>query len=365
MILEKRHRALAMGAMMVLLPAFAVAPAIAQEAAPAKQQSETAPDGKPNADMQAVLDALKGLGAKPLHTLSVPEARSQASAADAAMTVQRDKKISPLPEAKVKTKDFSIPTPAGSLLARAYVPEGQGPFPLVVYYHGGGWVIADINTYDATPRAIAEGAKAVVVSVEYRHAPEHKFPAAHEDAFAAYKWLVENGGELNADSKRVAVVGESAGGNLAANVALMAKEAKVTQPVHQVLVYPIAGKDMETASYKANENTLPLGAKDMMWFVKEALPSKDEAADPRIDLVNRKDLAGLPSATVITAEFDPLRSEGQLLAENLQKAGVKVDAKDYKGVTHEFFGMAKVVPQAKEAQEAAIADLKQAFEAAK
>ena len=316
---------------------------------------------KPTPQMQSVLDALQMLQAKPIHTLSVPEARTQASAADASRTVQRDKKISPYPEAKLVTKDIAIPGPNGALPARVYTPPGEGPFPVILYFHGGGWVLADINTYDATPRALALGTGAIVLSVDYRHAPEHKFPAQHEDAWTAYAWTVENVHTLNGDSRRIAVAGESAGANLAANVALMAKAMKATMPVYQLLVYPIAGNDMSTPSYQENADAMPLGKADLEWFVANVFKSKDETADPRIDLVGRSDLAGLPPATVITAQIDPLRSEGQAYAENLKKAGVAVDAKTFDSVTHEFFGMAKVVPEAKQAVDMASADLKKAF----
>jgi acetyl esterase/lipase len=322
-----------------------------------------AQQGKPDPQMQAVLDALKALQAKPLHTLSVPEARTQASAADAARTVQREKKILPYPEIKVATKDIAIPTAAGALPARVYMPEGEGPFPVVLYFHGGGWVVADINTYDSTPRALALGAKAMVISVDYHHAPEAKFPAQHDDAWAAYTWAVENVHTLNGDADRIAVAGESAGANLAANIALMAKAKKTKMPVYQLLVYPIAGNDMNTPSYKENANATPLGKADMEWFVSHVFASKDQTADPRINLVGRKDLDGLPPATIVTAEIDPLRSEGQMYAEKLKAAGVKVDLIDVKGVTHEFFGMAKVIDKAKTAVDAANADLLNALAA--
>ncbi|MET0171138.1 MAG: alpha/beta hydrolase, partial [Agrobacterium vaccinii] len=156
-----------------------------QPAAQPAQQTPQAEQAKPDAQMQAVLDALKGLDAKPFSSLTVPQARTQASAADAAHTVQRDKKISPMPEAGVATTDIAIPSAAGALPARVYIPEGKGPFPVVLYFHGGGWVVADINTYDATPRALALGSKAIVVSADYHHAPESKFPAQHDDAWAA------------------------------------------------------------------------------------------------------------------------------------------------------------------------------------
>jgi acetyl esterase/lipase len=321
-----------------------------------------AEQAKPDAQMQAVLDALSSLQAKPIHTLSVPDARNQASPADAARTVQRDKKIPSDPEAKVATEDFAVPTANGALPARAYIPQGKGPFPVILYFHGGGWVVADLNTYDATPRALSLGAEALVVSVEYHHAPESKFPAQHDDAWAAYTWLVENGHSLKADTRRIAVAGESAGGNLAANVALMAKDKKTTMPVYQLLVYPIAGNDTNTPSYQENADALPLGKADMEWFISNVFTSKDRASDPRINLVGRSDLKGLPPATVVTAQIDPLRSEGQAYADKLKEAGVAVNLINVDGVTHEFFGMAKVVDKAKSAVDAATADLKKAFD---
>lgn len=320
---------------------------------------------KPAPEMQAVLDKLAALEAKPVGTLSVAQARMQATPADAAKSVMLSKKIPAKPEAQVKYKDIGIPTANGTLPARVYFPEGEGPFPVIVYYHGGGWVIADINVYDATPRALAYHAKALVVSVEYRHAPEFKFPAAHEDAWNAYAWVVENIHTLNGDARKIAVAGESAGGNLAANVALMAKKEKATMPVHELLVYPVAGNDMNTPSYKENADAKPLGKKDMEWFVAHVFTSKEETGDPRLNLVGRSDFSGLPSTTVILAQIDPLRSEGEMLSQKLKDAGVKVNAKVFTGVTHEFFGMAKVVPQAREAMDMAVGDLKAAFAAAK
>ena len=342
----------------------ATAPASTDAAAEVATPNAPDADAEPpaaNAQMQDVLDTLKALGAKPLHTLTVPEARFQASPADAARTVQRDKAIPPGPEATVETTDIAIPSPEGNLPARIYTPPGDGPFPVVVYYHGGGWVVADLNTYDATPRGLALGAGAIVVSVEYRHAPEHKFPAQHEDAWTGYAWVVEHAESFGGDSTRVAVAGESAGANLAANVAIEARDRKATVPLYQLLVYPIAGNDMDTPSYIENANAAPLGKADMEWFFDKVLETPDQADDPRLNLVGREDLADLPPATVITAEIDPLRSEGQAYAERLAAAGVEVNALDYTGVTHEFFGMAKVVDTAKEALNAAAADLKAAL----
>lgn len=338
----------------------------AQETPPAAPATSTAPAeemAKPNDQMQAVLDALAELQAKPFHELSVPDARSQATPADAARTLQRDEKIPPGPEAMIETHDIGIPGPMGTLPARVYMPHaaGDGDLPVIVYFHGGGWVVADLNVYDATPRALAVGTGAIVVSVDYRHAPEFKFPAAHDDAWTAYEWVVENVHTIGGDASRIAVAGESAGANLATNVALMAKERKATLPVHQLLVYPVAGNDTNTPSYIENAAAKPLGKPDMEWFFEHVLADPSQSDDPRLNLVARTDLEGLPPATVITAEIDPLRSEGQAYAENLAAAGVEVNALHYEGVTHEFFGMAKVVDEAKEAVDAANADLKAAF----
>lgn len=316
---------------------------------------------KPTAEMQAVLDALKALGAKPLHELTVEQARKQATPADAVKVVMKDKGIAAGPEADIMTRDIKIPGPGGDILARVYTPSGAGPFPLIVYYHGGGWVIADLDTYDGSARALALGAKAVVLSSHYRQGPENVFPAFHEDANAAYVWAVENSGSLNADATRIAVAGESAGGNLAANVAIMARDKKLTMPIYQLLVYPIAGNDLNTPSYLENAMAAPLGKADMAWFVKYAFAKMEDATDPRINLVARTDLQGLPPATVITAQIDPLRSEGVAYAAALAAAGVKVDAKNYDGVTHEFFGMGPVVPEAKQAMDLATSDLRAAF----
>lgn len=325
------------------------------QAAPAAQMA------KPTAEMQAVLDALKSLGAKPIHTQTVEQVRAQPTPADAVAAVMKAKGIKPGPEADIATRDMMIKGAAGEIAVRIYTPPGKGPFPVIVYFHGGGWVIANIDTYDASARSLALGAKAVVVSSHYRQGPEDVFPAAHDDAYAAYVWAVENSGKLNGDAARMAVAGESAGANLAANVAIMARDNKITLPVYQLLVYPIAGNDMNTPSYIENADAAPLGKADMAWFVKYAFAKMEDAADPRVNLVARTDLKGLPPATLITAQIDPLRSEGQAYGQALMAAGDTVDMKNYDGVTHEFFGMGAVVPEAKQAMDLATKDLRAAF----
>lgn len=335
------------------------APAVVAEPATSAEATAMA---KAAPEMQAVLDKLTALGAKPLHTLTVQQARAQPTPADAVAAVMVDKGLDAGPAADVASRDITLPGPAGDIMARIYTPAGEGPFPVIVYYHGGGWVIADLDTYDATARALALGAKAVVFSAHYRQGPEHVFPAAHEDAYAAYVWAVENSGALNGDAARMAVAGESAGANLAANVAIMARDAQITQPVHQLLVYPVAGNDMNTPSYLENAKAAPLGKADMAWFVEHAFADAADAADPRINLVQRTDLADLPPATVITAQIDPLRSESIAYGDALQAAGGTVKMVDYPGVTHEFFGMGAVVPQAVQAMDVATAQLRSAFE---
>ena len=203
----------------------------------------------------------------------------------------------------------------------------------------------------------------MVVSTHYRQAPEHHFPASHKDVFGIYQWVVANTGKLKTDSKRVAVVGESAGGNMAMAICMMAKETGMQLPVHQVLVYPVA--DMSgtpTPSKAENAEARPLNKAMLDWFGKQLLAKPEDAKNPRLSLLLAGDeLKGLPPATIILAQIDPLRSEGEALAKALKDVGVKVNVKTFDGVTHEFFGMAAVVDKAKEAQSLAAADLKSAF----
>ena len=321
---------------------------------------ETDPMLRANPQMKAVLAELQALGGKPIETLSPVIARKQPTHADAAKSLLKKQGKSTQPEAVAKVEDKSIPGADGQIAIRIYTPGGEGPFPVIVYFHGGGWVIADLDTYDSTPRALANAAQAVVVSSRYRQAPEHPFPASHEDAFGAYKWVQANASSLKGDANRIAVAGESAGGNLAAAVCLMAREQKVHLPVHQLLVYPVAGTDPNTPSAKENANAKPLNNAMMEWFAKHEFQKPEDTQDPRIDLL-KADLSGMPPATVITAQIDPLQSAGKALADRLEAAGVKTSYKNFDGVTHEFFGMTAVLDDAKEAMNFAAAELKSAF----
>ena len=317
---------------------------------------------QPDADMKAVLDELAALGAKPVETLTPAQARKQPTPADAVKKVMAKKGLSTAPDPAVTTQNVTYKAGDGSMQkARVYKPaNASGTLPVVMYIHGGGWVIADIDVYDASPRALAQMTGAIVVSIEYRHAPEAKFPAAHQDANAAYQWIQTQAASWGGDPKRLALVGESAGGNMAMNVAISAREQKWTQPRHIVAVYPVAAADPQTRSKLAFVDAKPLGTPALPWFFKHMLTSPSEAKDPRLDLVNAN-LTGLPATTIVLAEIDPLHDDGELLADRLRAADVKVDMREYKGVTHEFFGMGAVVADAKTAEKDAADALKTAL----
>lgn len=316
-----------------------------------------------NAQMQAVLDALASLKPRPIPTLTRAQARRQPTPADAVMKVlmmqNRDTAAAVLVPG-ISSIDTMIPGAASRLPARIYRPEGTGPFPVIVYFHGGGWVIGNRMVYDGGARGIAKAANAIVVSVDYRLAPEHKFPAQHDDALAAYRWALGNAAAIGGDPRRVALAGESAGGNLAVATAIAARQASLQAPAHVLSVYPIAHSHMNTPSYTENANAKPLNKTMMGWFFRHTSRRATDLRDWRIDLVSA-DLTGLPPVTIVTAEIDPLRSEGRMLHNLLRAAGNDVQRRHYSDVTHEFFGMAAVVDEAKAAQQFAGDRLKLSF----
>ena len=310
--------------------------------------------------MAVVIEKLLSYKAPPLTNLSATDARKQPTPADAAMDVIKEHNIM-MPPGNADTMGKDIPVAGGQIHLRIYTPKtGKANYPVIVYYHGGGWVIADLNTYNASAEGMANQAEAVVVSVAYRQAPEHKFPTAHNDSYAAYEWVVKNAASIKGDPKKIALVGESAGGNLAASVSMMARDKGMQLPIYQVLVYPIAAYDFSTASYKESDSTKPLSSGLMKWFYEKYLRSPADGKSPMISLVNAN-LKGMPATTIIAAQYDPLRSEGEMLSANLKKAGVATNYKLYSGTTHEFFGMAAIVGEAKDAQAMAVSDLKNAF----
>ena len=316
-----------------------------------------------DADMQMVLDSLASLGGKPIESLSVPEARMQPTVADAvkALLAKQGKSADPsVLVPGVTSNDSQIPGAAGSLPVRIYTPKTAGPFPVIVYFHGGGWVLADKDVYDGGARGLSQAANAVVVSVDYRRAPEARFPAAWDDALAAYRWATSNASTLNGSSK-FALAGESAGGTLAIATAIAARDAGLPKPAAILSVYPVGQTgDMNTPSYVDSATAKPLNKAMIGWFVDKLLARPEDKSDSRLDLVHAN-LRGLPPTLIINAQIDPLRSDGEMLAAALAAAGVSVDRIVYRGVTHEFFGTAAVVAKAREAQATAGERLKKAF----
>jgi len=325
----------------------------------------------PNAQMQAVLNAYAQLGPLPLETLTPAQARLLPLMDNAAGMVygqsitHRAFAANPHPVGGIAHR--LIDTVGDTILARIYTPKGEAPqggWPAVVYYHGGGWVIADLDTYDATARGICDGANAMVISVQYRQAPEHKWPAAAEDAYAAYQWVHRHAVQLGIDADRIAVAGESAGGNLAAVVCLMARDYDDVPPVHQLLVYPVTdlANGINSISAEENREAKPLSTPMLSWFYGHYLPKDADATNPYISPLHAKSHVGLPPATIILAQIDPLRSDGEAYAERLIAAAVPVSIKLYTGVTHEFFGMVGLINEATEAMNHATADLRAAFD---
>jgi acetyl esterase/lipase len=319
---------------------------------------------KPDPEMKELLLAFAALGGKPIETLTPAEARLQPTMADAvdALLKKRGENSDPtklVPD--VTTVDATIPGADGTPLnATVYTPTGPGPFPAVLYFHGGGWVIGNTRVYDAGARALAKGAQAVVISVDYRLAPENKFPTAWDDALAAYKWVAANVGRWRGDPRRLALAGESAGGNLAISTAISTVVAGATRPKAVIAIYPVTQTGTTTESYVDSGNAKPLNKAMIAWFLDKTLSSAADKLDPRLDLIHAK-LSLLPPVTIINAQIDPLRSDGAVLEEALRQVNVKVTRREYEGVTHQFFGAAAVLPAAKAAQSFAAEQLKDAF----
>jgi acetyl esterase len=276
-----------------------------------------------------VLELLEQLGDRDLSEMEV----------DAARAMRDQRKVPPGPPADVA--DHRIPGPAGELPVRAYRPQGAtGALGALVYFHGGGFVLGSIESHDAICRQLAVDAGCAVFSVDYRLAPEHKFPAAVDDAFAATQWVREHAAKLGVDPARLAVGGDSAGGNLAAAVALLAKRHGGPALAFQLLLYPVADlRSIDTPSYLENAKGYFLTRSGMVWFREHYLARLEDRHDPLASPLACSDLSGLPPALVITAEYDPLRDEAEALARLLQAAGVPCTLTRYDGAIHAFISM--------------------------
>lgn len=252
------------------------------------------------------------------------------------------------PIAMARVAELDIPLPGRVLAARLYVPESAADRPpLTLFYHGGGWVVGTLDTHDATVRALARASGSAVLSVAYRLAPEHPYPAPLEDCFEALCWAATQGDALGVDTTRLAVAGDSAGGNLAAACAILARDRGGPALRHQALIYPVTDRDYTTASYRENGGPSGFLSTAMMdWFWGNYLGECSAEAAPLACVLHTPELAGLPPATVITAEYDPLRDEGMAYAARLAAAGVPVDAAIAPGMIHGFFSLFAAVPDA-------------------
>jgi acetyl esterase len=291
-------------------------------------------------DMKLLLDQMAAAKIAAFHTLTPQAAREQMA--------RRPAGGDPVPVASVQNR--LIPGPNGEIPIRIYTPEGSGPFGVLVYFHGGGWVLGSLDMTDQPCRMITKASGCITVSVDYRLAPEHKFPAGPEDCYAATKWVSDHAAELNCDASRIAVGGTSAGGTLAAVTALMARDRGAPKIAFQLLVYPATRRELDSPSQRQfAEDGYILSRADMEWFWDHYLVSDADAAHPYACPDRAKSLAGLPPAFVLTAEYDPLRDEGEAFAARLREEGVATVLKRYDGVTHGFFGMPSLLQKSRAA----------------
>jgi acetyl esterase len=293
-------------------------------------------------NVRLLLDAIAAQGDPSLDTLPPDEARRLAA--------ESLKPVEGTAEPVRSVENLRIPGPGGEIPIRVYTPDTAVPRPAMVYFHGGGWVVCDLDTHDVVCRTIARRAGAVVVSVDYRLAPEHKFPAAVLDCYAATVWVAANADRLGIDARRIAVGGDSAGGNLGAVVSLKSRDENGPAIALQAMVYPVTDlSSFATPSYQEFAEGYQLTKAEMEWFRDHYLRSMEDARNPHASPLLATDLRGLPPALIITAECDPLRDEGEAYAERLREAGVPVTCTRYAGMIHPFFSLSGAIPQALDA----------------
>ncbi len=302
---------------------------------------------------EALLQQMAQRNVPPLHTLTPTQARE---------VMRKMAALSAKPEVVASVENLTIPGPGGQIPLRIYTPQGNSPFPILVYFHGGGWVICDLDTHDSLCRSLTNRARCIVVSVDYRLAPEHKFPAAVEDAYAATQWVAHNANRINGDPSRIAVGGDSAGGNLAAVVAILARDRNRPRLVYQLMIYPATNvSSADTESHRNYAEGYFLDRSDGEWFCNSYLNCEADRLNPLVSPLLAPDLSHLPPALVITAEFDVLRDDGEAYAKRLKKSGVSVKYTCYKGMIHGFMSMDGLLDQARNGIEEASAALRQAF----
>lgn len=323
-----------------------------------------------DSQMKAVLMSLKELKPKPIEKLTPAQARLQPGPPQAVKRTLEKQHRSTMPEPVDSVRDMMISgnrRSAARIRFRVYRPLNSGTqtLPVLVYFHGGGFVIASVTAYDSSCRALANAANCMVVSVGYRYAPEHRLPAAQEDSYAVTQHVIKNAGSMMGDARCVAVGGESAGGNLATTVCIMARDRGGMMPVAQMLVYPYVDARAQAMNYPSaleNAKAMPLNRAMLGWFARYAAPARrSPMSNKLIAPLKFANVHGLPPATIVLAELDPLRSEGEQYARKLARAGVPTRVRLFKGVTHEFFGMGAVIDQSKQAVAFAANGLKAAF----
>ncbi len=303
--------------------------------------------------VQAIRDQLAVSQVPGLYTLSIEEARER----DVKGAITTAGQVEPV----ALVRDFVIPGQAGDLAARIYHADGTSELPALVYFYGGGWSLGTLDTSDAVCRAITNRAGCASIAVSYRLAPENKFPAAVEDCYAGTAWAAAHAAELGIDASRLAVGGDSSGGNLAAAVALLARERGGPSLVHQLLVYPNTDYAGATDSVRDIDDEYFFNSKSIAWYWGMYLASPRDGENPLASPLRAADLSGLPAATVITAELDPLRDEAELYGKRLAEAGVPAEIIRYDGMMHGFFTMLGVLDAAREAVGTAADRLSAAF----
>lgn len=303
--------------------------------------------------LKTLLDQIASLGGPPIQEMGVTQARALLEGFAA---------VGGPPAEVARVEDRTFAGPGGDVPVRIYRPTDEaGPQPVLVWFHGGGWVLGSIAGSDLTCRELAVRAGVVVVSVGYRLAPEHPYPSGVDDCFAALVWVAAAAGELGVDPARVAVGGDSAGGNLAAVVALAARDAGGPSVRFQLLVYPVTDALMSYPSMRDNGQGYMLTDDSMKWFVELYLGDNGDPKDPRVSPIYADDLSGLPPALVITAEFDPLRDEGEAYGARLKQGRVAAEVSRYDGMIHGFFGMGAMVEAARPATAEAADALRRAL----
>ncbi len=303
--------------------------------------------------MRSVLERMERAGRPPLHTLDPLQARAAYEAGAGVLEVPK--------AALARVEDLSIPARDGHALpARLYAPATEPGLPLLLYLHGGGFTIGSVATHDILCRELARLAGCMVVSIDYRLAPEHKFPIAHDDAWDALQWLAQNAARLGADPARLAVGGDSAGGTLAAVNAICARDAGLPLAL-QLLFYPGCAAHQDTPSHATYARGLVLEEPAISWFFGNYVSTCEEREDWRFAPLHASDVEGVAPAWVGLAECDPLVDEGVMYADMLRTAGVAVDLEIYRGVTHEFIKMGRAIPEARQAHADAARALRRAF----